>query len=384
MLDEGHVTEVKLPPGPGVSSPAFAAWFLFSRPRVFAACVRRYGRVFSLTVPLFGRSVVIADAALAKELFAAPVAEIGRTVPNLDSLLGSGSIFALDGQEHRNRRRLLTPPFHGKSVKNYVKIFEEETLRETQNWPMGQQFATYPSMMRITLSTILRSVFGAGGAQLQELREVLPAFVGLGSRLTPLPTPESVKPLLENMPCLPWGRLAAYRRRYEAVIDQLIVAARTDPQLDSRSDIFALLLRSRYADGSAMSRTEIGDELLTLLAAGHETTAATLGCTSILFALSELHPHRDDFPQPHRFMPERFIGRRLPSAWAPYGGGMRRCVGANFANIQMDVILRTILRHFDLQTTTAPDEKMHSRGITYTLKAGARAVVRRRADSPRN
>jgi cytochrome P450 len=102
--------------------------------------------------------------------------------------------------------------------------------------------------------------------------------------------------------------------------------------------------------------------------------------TTLLLALSELHAHADAFPDPHRFVPERFIGQRLPSAWAPYGGGTRRCLGATFANMQMDVILRTILRHFVLQTTTAPDEQMRSRGVTFAPKVGAQVVIRRRVD----
>ena len=126
-------------------------------------------------------------------------------------------MFALDGADHRARRKLLTPPFHGKSIKNYEKIFEEETLRESANWPEGQAFETLEPMMRITLNAILRAVFGADGEQLDELRRIIPPWVTLGSRLAVLPTPTRTYGRFS-----PWGRLAEYRRQYDDVIGRLI------------------------------------------------------------------------------------------------------------------------------------------------------------------
>merc|ERR1712034_19118 len=126
--------------------------------------------------------------------------------------------------------------------------------------------------MRITLNAILRAVFGADGTHLDELRRIIPPWVTLGSRLAVLPTPARTYGRFS-----PWGRLARYRRRYDEVIGRLIDAVQADPDFDERDDVLALLLKSTYEDGSSMSRQDIGDELLTLLAAGHETTAATLG-----------------------------------------------------------------------------------------------------------
>ncbi len=202
------------------------------------------------------------------------------------------------------------------------------------------------------------------------------------------------------------------------------------------------MLRSTYDDGSRMSRKDIGDELLTLLAAGHETTAATLGWAferltrhrdllaalveeadndgnelrqatilevqrartvidfaarrvyppiyqlgewaiprgdSILVSIAQIHDNADVFPDPGRFDPQRYVGSK-PSAfaWIPFGGGTRRCVGAAFANMEMDVVLRTVLRHFTIETTTAPGERWHGRGVAYTPKDGGRVVVHRR------
>ena len=291
--------------------------------------------------------------------------------------------------------------------------------------------------MRITLNAILRAVFGADGAQLDELRRIIPPWVTLGSRLAVLPTPTRTYGRYS-----PWGRLAEYRRRYDDVVGRLIDGVKADPNFDSRDDVLALLLRSTYEDGSAMSRQDIGDELLTLLAAGHETTrprwagsssgspaiprcwpklvdeAATddneyrqaiilevqrartvidfagrhvyaptfeLGewvipqGYSIVVAIAQMHDRAEEFPDPERFDPQRFIGTRPPTfAFIPFGGGTRRCVGAAFANVEMDVVLRTVLRHFIIDTTTAPGEKVHSRGVAFTPKDGGRIVVHRR------
>ncbi|MCW2555439.1 MAG: cytochrome [Mycobacterium sp.] len=433
----GAAPAVKLPPAPRLPKFVQAAGFVLSRRMMVEFMSRRHGEVFTLQVPVFGRMVTVADPQIAKQLFTANTEDVGNIQPNLSRILGSGSVFALDGAEHKRRRRLLTPPFHGKSIKNYEVIFEEETLREAASWPDGQQFESLEPMMRITLNAILRAVFGADGEQLDELRRIIPPWVTLGSKLAVLPAPSRTYGRFT-----PWGRLAAYRRKYDAVIDRLIDTVKADPNFDTRDDVLTLLLRSTYEDGSAMSRRDIGDELLTLLAAGHETTASTLAWVlervtrhpevlrqlvdealtdgneyrqatileaqrartvidfagrhvyaptfelgewviprgySIFVAIDHIHSRAADFETPERFDPQRFMGKR-PSTFAfiPFGGGTRRCVGAAFANVEMDIVLRTVLRHFTIDTTTAPDEKIHSRGVAYTPKAGGRVVLRRR------
>ncbi|VEG58446.1 cytochrome P450 [Mycolicibacterium aurum] len=428
---------VRLPPRPAIPRFLQAIGFSVSRKWTVAQIVRRYGDTFLMTLPVFGPTVMVTDPALAKQLFMANTDDVGNIQPNLSRVLGSGSVFALDGTDHRRRRKLLTPPFHGKSIKNYEKIFEEETLRESESWPEGREFETLEPMMRITLNVILRAVFGADGAHLDELRRIIPPWVTLGSRLAVLPTPHRT-----YGPLSPWGKLAAYRRKYDEVIGRLIDAVQSDPNYESRDDVLALLLRSTYEDGSTMSRKDIGDELLTLLAAGHETTAATLGWAferlsrhpevlaelvaeadtdgneyrqatileiqrsrtvidfagrhvyaptfelgewvipqgySIVVAIGQVHHRVQDFPDPDRFDPQRFVGQRPTTlAHIPFGGGTRRCVGAAFANVEMDVVLRTVLRHFVIEPTTAPGEKMHSRGVAYTPARGGRVVMRRR------
>jgi cytochrome P450 len=157
-------------------------------------------------------------------------------------------------------------------MQGYEHIIEEEVLRETATWPQGREFAAMPSMMRITLNAILRAVFGAQGAALEELQELLPVLVLRASRLVVLP------PVVRRDfgPLSPGARAQKLRDGYDRIIAGLIADARKDPDLQDRSDVLALLLAARYDDGSAISDDHIADELLTLLAAGHETTATTL------------------------------------------------------------------------------------------------------------
>jgi cytochrome P450 len=436
-LTAAPAPSVRLPPAARVPKALQGFGFAMSRRRMMQQLTRRYGNVLTLNLPVYGRAVVVADPQLAKQVFSTSPDELGNIQPNLSRFFGPGSVFGLEGDAHRRRRRLLAPPFHGKSMKNYESIIEEETLREIANWPQGRPFATVPPMMRITLNAILRAVFGADGAELDELRRLIPPWVTLGSRLAAVPKPNRTYGRYT-----PWGRMAEWRRRYNIVIDKLIDDERADPNFADRSDVLAMMLRSTYDDGSSMSRKDIGDELLALLAAGHETTAATLGWAfervtrhpdvltalveeadhggrelrqatilevqrartvidlagrhvypevfqlgewgiprgdSIIVGIGQIHANPDVFPDPERFDPQRFIGTKPATVpWIPFGGGTRRCVGAAFANMEMDIVLRTVLQHLAVETTAAPGERWHGRGVAFIPKDGGRVVVRRR------
>jgi cytochrome P450 family 138 len=398
----------------------------------------RYGSAFMINVPVFGEAVVISDPAEVKQLFMTSPELADILDFNLGLILGPNSFFAISGDVHRKQRKLLTPPFHGRRLRAYEVIIEEEAVREMASWPEGREFATLGPMMRITLNAILRTVFGADGTDLAELRTLLPRMVKLGSRLVALPLPRT-----DLGRWSPWGRAHAYRREYDAIIDRLIAAARQDPRLDERDDVLALMLQSRYEDGSAMSREEISDQLLTLLTAGHETTATTLAWAverlrrhpavlrrladeadadgsqlreATIMEVQRVRPvidatlrkvrapglelgrwtlpegqvvlvsiyliHRDEalFPDARRFDPDRFVGARPDTyQWIPFGGGVRRCIGAAFAHMEMNVVLRTMLRDFTLEPTSERGERWHSRGVAYCPAKGGRAVVRRRA-----
>ena len=426
-----------VPPTPRVPKILQGLGYALFRRQLVTRLTAVHGEAFTIKVPVFGNMVVVTDPALAKQVFTASPDELGNIQPNLSRIFGPGSVFALEGTEHRRRRKLLTPPFHGKAMKNYEVIVEEETLRETASWPQGRALETLEPMMHVTLNIILRAIFGADGAELAALRRIIPPWVTLGSRLAVLPTPTR-----DYGRWSPWRRLAGYRREYNDLVGTLIEQAKADPGFDERTDILALLLRSTYEDGTPMSRSEIADELLTLLAAGHETTASTLAWAferisrhpavlarlvaevdaggneyrqatilevqrnrtvidfagrhvkapsvqigkwhipqgySVSVALGQVHGNAREFPDPERFDPDRFVGDR-PNvfAWVPFGGGTRRCVGAAFANMEMDVVLRTVLRHFTIEPTANADEKWHSRGVAFTPKRGGRIAVRRR------
>ncbi|GAA0341476.1 cytochrome P450 [Actinoallomurus spadix] len=431
------MTTVTLPPGPSLPRSAQGAVVLAARSQGLRRMRARYGDAFTVNVPIFGRTVVISDPDEVKQLFTASTDLVENVRPNLGRLLGPGSLFALTGEEHREQRRLLVPPFHGRRLAAYEKTIEDETVRETATWPEDRAFATLPSMRRITLNAILRAVFGADGAELAELRELLPPWVASGSRLAVLPIPRT-----DLGRWSPWGRLRLARRRYDAIAGRLIdEAAEGDP--GERDDVLALLLRSRHTDGSPMSRAQIADHLLTLLVAGHETTATTLawaierlrrhpailrdlaeeadagggalreaaitevqrtrpvidvvgrhviadgyrlgrwtlprGCT-VLVAVALMHEDEALFPHPRAFDPARFLGEQPDLyRWVPFGGGRRRCLGAAFAAMEMNVVLRTVLRRFTLLPTAEPGERRHSRGVAGAPARGGLAVVRRRS-----
>jgi cytochrome P450 len=426
----------KTPPAVRLPKPVQMVAMAGFRRSFLKRAVKRYGPVFALNVPFFGRSVVVSDPALARQVFLASTDDLINVQPNLSRIFGPGSVFALDGKEHRARRKLLAPPFHGQSIKNYEKVIEEETLRETANWPEGEEFPTLEPMNRITLNVILRTVFGADGAELDYLREIIPPWAALGSRMATLPEPP-----FSTGRRSPWGKLAEFRRNFDRTVFALIDKAQADPRLEERTDILALLLCSTYEDGTPMSHQDVSDELLTLLGAGHETTASTLGWAferlrrhpavlarlvaendeggneyrqatiqelqrnrtvidfagrhvkaphfdlgdwriphgyTIMIAINNIHENDELFPNYERFDPDRFMNTRTPTSWVPFGGGTRRCIGAAFANVEMDVVLRTILRDFTIHTDSAPEEKIHFRGIAFTPKDGGLITVHRR------
>ncbi|OJF13477.1 cytochrome P450 [Couchioplanes caeruleus] len=434
------MTAITLPPGP--TAPQFVqALQALAAPRRGMHRLRdRYGDAFTVNVPPYGRALVISDPAEVRQLFLAGSDAADKPDRNLGHVLGPGSLFALMGEEHRRQRKLLVPPFHGRRLTAYEKTVEEETVRELASWPQGRGFATLPSMTRITLNVILRAVFGAEGAEFSELRELLPRMIKLGSWLTLLPGPRAELGRLS-----PWGRFRGMRREYDAIVARLIAKAERDDALDEHDDILALMLRSRYDDGTGMSRGDIADQLLTLLAAGHETTATTLAWAverlrrhpAVLRALADevdaggsalreatilevertrpvidlvarqvradglrvgrwtvpqgyvvavsialLHDDESVFPDARTFDPARFLDARPDLyQWIPFGGGIRRCLGAAFANLEMNVVLRTMLRDVVLLPAVEPDERWHSRGVANAPARGGRAVVRRRADA---
>ncbi|UXA15938.1 cytochrome P450 [Mycobacterium sp. SMC-4] len=436
-MAEATADPVRLPPGPRIPKLIQGLMMLTVRNQAVDAAYRRYGSEFTVNVPVLGRTVVVSDPALIKDIFATNRDVIVRPGHNLGATIGPGSTFSLEGEEHLRRHKLLVPPFHGKRVRGYEPVVEEEVLREIADWPQGQEFETLEPMMRITLNAILRTVFGAEGAALDELRELIPRAVAMGSRFVLLPAAAR----RDLGAWSPGGRFKRLRDRINTVIGELIAQARTDPHSEDRVDVLSLLVHARYDNGEPISDDHIADELLTMMVAGHETTATQLAWTierlrrhpdlltrltdevdaggselrqAVIWESQRTRPVIDNIPRqtrqrvrlgpwvlpentnifisiqlaqfdpqnytnPEAFDPDRYAnGAPKPPMWIPFGGGINRCIGANFSNMEMDITLRTLLRELRFEPTTEESEALWDRGVALAPKRGGRAVVHRR------
>jgi cytochrome P450 len=398
---------------------------------------RRYGSAVTVNVPIFGRLVVLSDPGHIRELFMAGTDVADTIDSSLGRVMGPNSLFALTGDRYRAHRKLLTPPFHGKQLTAYEAIVKQEALNEFATWPHDRTFATMPSMTRITLNVMLRAVLGADGKELERLREMLPPAIRLGSNLVLIPMPQ-----WDWGRWSPWGRFLRYRREYDAIVDVLIDKAHADPDLDKRDDVLALMIQSRYDDGAPMTRAEIADELITFLAAGHETTATTLAWIveriqrhpalldrlvadvdagtdellnatilevmrtrpaidstfrevksptmqigpwtlpqdqTIIASIGLMNSDEAVFTDARRFDPDRFLTQPPdPMTFIPYGGGIRRCIGAAFANMEMRIVIGTLLRNYVVCPSSARDERWQSNRVSITPSRGARVRVKPR------
>ena len=404
-------------------------------------CRRRFGPLFTVQVIGLGPTVVVSDPELVKHVFRAdPTVLHAGTGSPLRDLLGPNSLLGIDEGQHMEQRKLLLPPFKGDRMRSYEPMIAEIAAEEIDGWPEEVEFATTKSMQRITLRAILRAVFGAEGERMQRLERLLPPWTALGNRVA------LATWLRHDLgPWSPWGKFLALRARIDAVLDELIATARTGPGLTDRVDVLALMVQARHEDGSPMSDAEIRDELVTMLVAGHETTANTLSWAverlrrhpevldrlaheaaaggralreatirevqrtrpviafsgrivrkpfelgghvlepgvRILLAACLTHYDPALFAHPERFDPDRFLDK-LPDtySWIPFGGGRRRCIGASFAHMEMDVVLRTMLQRVQLLPTTAPDEPWSFAGVVWAAGEGGQAAVRHLVREP--
>ncbi|WP_183345805.1 cytochrome P450 [Conexibacter arvalis] len=431
--------ETSLPPGPRLPKAVQDAAALARLQPFLRRCQRRYGDLFTLRLHGFGDVVAVGEPALVKRTFLASPTTLhsGEGSP-LGPILGANSLLVIDRDVHMRQRKLLLPPFHGERMRAYEPLIERITREEIARWPEGDAFPVAPTTMRITLRAILQAVFGARGEVLRELERLLPRFTTLGSALTPVPQ------LHRDLGrWSPWGRFKRMRAEVDALCDRLIDEARRDPALAERPDVLALLAQATDEDGAPMTNAEIRDQLMTMLAAGHETTAAQLAWaverlrrqpealtrlvaevdaggrawrdatirevqrtrpvimftsrlvkepfelgghllpqgTRIVLPAALTHYDARFFPEPARFDPQRFLDRKPDTyTWIPFGGGVRRCIGASFAHMEMDVVLRTILQTWELLPAGPgePPERLRFRGVAYAPSRGGEARVRRR------
>jgi cytochrome P450 len=431
---------MSLPPGPRLP-PLTQSVLLALAPQPFLdRCQKRYGDLFTLRASGLGTFVVVGGPDEVRAVFTADpgILRAGEANAPLAPLVGRRSVLLLDGPEHLRRRKLVLPPFHGARMRSWETTIERVTRREVESWPVGRAFPLLPAMQAITLEVIVRAVFGvheaARHAELSDrLRDVLEP---MGSRIRVLLS------LLSSGSIGDGGSVRRFEERL-AEVDRLVYAViaerRRARDLADRTDILSGLLLGQ----PPLTDRELRDELVTLLVAGHETTATALawgferllrhpgvraelerslaaGETDYLAAVVDetlrlrpvlpnvgrvvarpwslggyelpagitvlpsitlLHRRADSFPQPRSFRPERFLGGRgRPDGyrWIPFGGGTRRCLGASFAQFEMQTVIRTVLDAAPgLEAATRRSEKILRRGVTLSPGRGGRAILRR-------
>jgi cytochrome P450 family 135 len=464
-----------LPRGPRLSPLALTVIWSLAPGWVMDQCVRRLGDSFTLTFFPSGRKLVmVSDPEAVKAVFTAPpeVAPSAAGASPIASIMGPSSVITLIGPEHMRQRKLLLPPFHGERMREYAEVIVEATRRSMAEWPLDEPMKLSERTRSITLEVILRAVFGVEASRMDALREAI------GGLITPTQFPALLLFALRG-PSLdrPGGSIGRALDHLDEVIYAEISRRRAQEDLGERADILSLLLLARDEDGRAMTDQELRDELVTLLLAGHETTA-----TSVAWAIERLvrHPDKlarlvaeidalsptspdgsalngtngqtggspsrgaggDEYMQavisetlrvrpvvplvvrvlqaplrvgarelpagtrvvpsiyltnrnpsvydsPEEFRPERFLeragGRDInPYSWIPFGGGIRRCIGASFATLEMKLILQTMLSEL-APSLPARGGRLWRRGewsqrraITLVPAGGARVVWRRR------
>jgi cytochrome P450 len=273
-----------LPPGPRLPRAIQTLAFMFAGPRFLEACRRRYGNAVTLGTLFDKRFVMLFDPALVKQLFQGSNDQLhaGEANALLGPILGQRSVLLLDGAEHLRHRKMMLPPFHGRRMQAYADSMREAADREIDSWPVGEPFALLPSMQSLTLGVIMRAVFGFDGRS-----HPPPAEEELRGRLRDMVEPIAAPRGLLLMTTLGrLGRSSDSTQRFEAsrrAVDEILYAEiarrREDPGLDSRDDVFSMLLLAEDEEGGRLSDREVRDELVTLLLAGHETTATGLAWT---------------------------------------------------------------------------------------------------------
>ena len=437
-----------LPPGPRLPALAQTVAWAFAPAWFMERCARTLGEAFTVTFAPSGFQLVfLSDPRAVKQIFTAPpeLAPSGAANSPIAPVLGPSSVLVLTGPEHMRQRKLLLPPFHGERMREYSETIVQATRRELASWPTGRVMGMQQPARRITLEVILRAVFGVEAERMEPMRAAVAQLLEPARTLRLLRN-ALTRPRLER----PGGEFGAALDHLDRLLYAEIALRRSQADLSARSDILSLLLLARDEDGQAMSDQELRDELITLLTAGHETTA-----TTVAWALERLvrHPRvlarllaevdagdSDSYLEavveetlrlrpvvpivsrvlaremqvgdrllpagtrlapciyltnrsprayrdPDAFEPERFLDSPPETfSWIPFGGGIRRCIGAAFAQLEAKLILRTILSELEPQRPAGPlsarRELTRRRGVTLVPARGARVVWRRRSRQP--
>jgi cytochrome P450 len=429
---------VPLPPEP--SSPPLLQTLRWAfRPIAFMEdCRRCFGDSFSVRFLGFERPMVmISDPAAIKALYTERrhMLPPGRTI-TLEPVLGSSSLLLLEGSEHIARRKLMLPAFHGERMRSYQSLVEEIVTEEIDTWPLGEEFPIHSRMQAVTLEVILRVVFGVStGSRLERLRGMLTTVL----QQTASPSAQLIGLATRRFDGRgPWAGFEQQLRAVDELLLAEIAEHRRRDDLADRDDMLSALILARFEDGSGMDDRELRDQLMTLLLAGHETTATALAWafdlllrhpaqlgrlreslesgeddylratiseslrlrpviplagrrlstalstdgltlpagTDVTPAIWLAHTRPDVYPEPYAFRPERFLERAPDTyAWIPFGGGVRRCIGASFAEFEMRIVLREVLGRCELRKSSPRPERIGRRNVTLSPRAGTPVVV---------
>lgn len=411
----------------------------WTRPTGFLdRCRRKYGKRFTIRLAAQDPFIVISDPDEIKQVFtAAPdVLHPGEGTRILEPIVGPNSILLLDEDPHMTQRKLVLPAFHGPRMRDLESMIAEVSREQIRSWPRGESAPIHPRMQRLTLEVILAAVFGLrSGERLESLRETLTEMLDFGLNPLSLLPPARRAPFGRG----PWAAFLKTRARADELIYAEIGGRRARGD-EGGSEIINSLIGATHEDGSPMSDVEIHDELMTLLVAGHETTATQLAFTlerlarepealrNLVQAVDEgdgepyltavireslrLRPvllnaaprtvkkpievggfvyrprvhllpsawlvqhDADIYPEPYAFRPERFLESDPGTyTWIPFGGGRRRCVGASFAQLEMAIVLRELLRTTRISSPTNRPEPTRRRAITATPAGGGETVL---------
>jgi cytochrome P450 len=430
------------PPGPRLPSAAQTLRWVVRPTAFMEECRRRYGDCFTLRIASEDSWVLVSDPESIKRVFTGNPEHLhaGEANAILRPVVGSESVLLLDGPAHMRQRKLLLPPFHGQRMQRYGEVMREVTEREVATWPTGEAFPVWPRMQAITLEVIVRAVFGVDDPErVERVAGRIRPMLEFTSRKRDFFIAAMVGP--DRLAGARWTGFPQTMALVHQAIDEEIARRRSDPDLEERDDILSMLLQARDEDGVAMTDQELRDELMTLLVAGHETTATSLAWTlervvrhpHVLARLEDevgsdddayadavahealrlrpvlpivvrklteplevhgyelptgatvaaciylVHRRPDVYPDPHAFRPERFLENPAGTyTWIPFGGGVRRCIGASFALFEMRTVLSTLVSHLHLEAAEPKAERISRRAITLSPSRAARLVVRPR------
>jgi cytochrome P450 len=428
-----------LPPGPRMPSALQAIGWARRPFPLMKRCRERYGEIFSMRILHSGTWVFLCDPDDVKRVFTAPPASMGVALANplLLPVLGARSVMLLEEPDHMTRRRLMLPPFHRERMDGDVEMMAEVTRGEVRRWPVGEPFELWPRMQAITQEVIMRTVFGPGDpARLQRIRA---ALTGLTEALNDPGRLSRLAALGPSWIARSRGFRAAMEPVEEALREE--VERRRREGEDGPRDIVSMLLEARYEDGSPLGERELRDELMTLLTDGPTSSSLAWAFERLLrhpeklarlqeevdggesgeymdavvqetlrlcppvpvVARKLLEPmelggyelpagttvapcvyliHRDErfYPRPLSFLPERF-GERPPGTytWIPFGGGVRRCLAASYAELEMKRVLRTVLAEVELRPVGGGSERATRSAISFSPDKRARVLAEPRA-----